>query len=69
MADWVRAKMVWNGILRFIIQQYPPILISGIITIYNVSLLALIFQVRFDSRQYIFSFVTGMLMLVLAIGT
>jgi hypothetical protein len=37
ITDWVRTKMVWNGLLRFILQYYPPILISGIISLYNVS--------------------------------
>jgi hypothetical protein len=34
-SNWFESKILWNSVFRFIIQQYPPILISGLINIYN----------------------------------
>lgn len=34
-SNWLEAKILWNSVFRFIIQQYPPIAISALINIYE----------------------------------
>lgn len=34
-SNWLESKVLWNSVFRFIIQQYPPIVISSLINIYK----------------------------------
>ena len=35
---WLEKFLLWNSALRFVLQQFPPILISSLINLYYVSL-------------------------------
>jgi hypothetical protein len=36
-ANWLEKQFLWNAIFRFVLQQYPPLTISGLINIIWVS--------------------------------
>lgn len=36
--QWLKQKLIWSYPLRFMMQQYPPIIISGLINLYDFRL-------------------------------
>ncbi|TNV87954.1 hypothetical protein FGO68_gene457 [Halteria grandinella] len=37
LSRWLQAKLMWNYSLRFLMQQYPPLIISSLINMYEFS--------------------------------
>ena len=55
LKTWLKKHLIWNSSIRFVLQQFQPLMISALINLYDVRICFFInyFQLRFNNSSNI----------------